>query len=69
MPPNAEVPMLVSDAPEPLKLVAVTTPLTFNAPLVAVVPIATLPDHVDDAPATVPVNVGDADKTTLPVPV
>ncbi len=74
------VPMPVSDAPEPEKPVAVTVPLTFKAPLVVVVPMATLPvhveftpatvpDHVDDAPTTEPVKVGEADSTILPVPV
>ena len=59
---------LVRLAPDPLNKVAVTVPLTFSAPLVVVVPMATWPVHVDDAPATVPVNVGEADSTTLPVP-
>jgi hypothetical protein len=63
------VPMLVSDAPEPEKVVAVTVPLTFKAPLNVLVPIATCPDQVDVAPATVPVSVGEAVSTTLPVPV
>jgi hypothetical protein len=61
--------MLVNDAPEPEKVVAVTVPLTFKAPLSVFVPIATCPDHVDVAPATVPVSVGEAASTTLPVPV
>jgi hypothetical protein len=75
-----DVPMLVNNAPEPLNVVAVTVPLTFNAPLVVVVPIATLPaqvefvpatvpDHVEEAAVIEPVKVGDAESTTLPVPV
>ena len=67
--------MPVSDAPEPAKVVALivpatfTVPLIFKAPLSVVVPMATPVDQVDDPPVTVPVKVGDAESTTLPVPV
>lgn len=33
------------------------------------VPMPTVPDHVDDAPTTVPETVGDAARTIDPVPV
>lgn len=59
----------VSDAPEPLKVVAVAVPLTFRAPLSVEVPMATWLDQVDEAPVNTPVNVGEADNTTLPDPV
>ena len=61
--------MLVSNAPEPANVVALIVPTTFTAPFSVLVPIATCPDQVAFAPATVPVKVGDADRTTLPVPV
>jgi hypothetical protein len=59
----------VSEAPDPLKVVAVAVPLTLSAPLSVVVPIATLVVQVEETPATVPVKVGAAESTTLPVPV
>ena len=64
-----DVPMLVNDAPEPLNVVAVTVPVTLTAPLNVEVPTAICPDHVELAPATVPVSVGAADSTTFPDPV
>jgi hypothetical protein len=63
------VPMAVNDAPEPLNVVAVAVPLIFNAPLNVDVPMATLVVQVEDTPATVPVRVGAADRTTFPDPV
>ena len=63
------VPRVVREAPDPENVVAVAVPLTFSAPLSVVVPIATLVVHVDDTPAAVPVKVGAAERTTLPVPV
>jgi hypothetical protein len=59
----------VSDAPEPLNVVAVAVPLTLSAPLSVVVPMATCPVQVEFAPATVPVSIGDAESTTLLLPV
>ena len=52
-----DVPMPVNDAPAPLNVVALTVPLTFSAPLIAVVPIATALDQVDVAPVNVPETV------------
>ena len=44
-------------------------PLTLSAPLSVVVPMATCPVQVEFAPATVPVSIGDAESTTLLLPV